>query len=178
MLVVSEDATLLRLLQEALGSVGLDVQCERNAARGLQAAIDGQHRLVLLDTATQHGDIRGVLRVGVAQRLSTDGVVDVGGIRVIPSARLVQLDGRAVELTSIEYDLLEYLAREVGRVVARDELMSVVGRRDPSPFDRSVDVHISHLRRKLRVHARRIVTVRGVGYMLAALVTSHEDTET
>jgi DNA-binding response OmpR family regulator len=169
-LVVSEDATLLRLLQEALASVGLDVQCERNAARGLQAAIDGQHRLVLLDTATRLGDIRGVLRVGVAQRLSVDGVVDVGGIRVIPSARLVQLDGRALELTSIEYDLLEHLVREVGRVVARDELMSVVGRRDPSPFDRSVDVHISHLRRKLRVHARRIVTVRGVGYMLAARV--------
>jgi DNA-binding response OmpR family regulator len=169
-LVVSEDATLLRLLQEALGSVGLDVQCERNAARGLQAAIDGQHRLVLLDTATPLGDIRGVLRVGVAQRLPADGVLDVGGIRVIPSARSVQLDGRPMELTSIEYELLEYLVREVGRVVAREELMAVVGRRDPSPFDRSVDVHISHVRRKLRVHARRIVTVRGVGYMLAARV--------
>jgi two-component system response regulator CpxR len=82
-----------------------------------------------------------------------------------------------VALTSIEYDLFEYLARAVGRVVAREELMSVVGRRDPSPFDRSVDVHISHLRRKLRAHARRIVTVRGVGYMLAARVASHQGTE-
>ena len=87
-----------------------------------------------------------------------------------PAARQVHLDGRPLALTSIEYDLLEYLAREVGRVVPREELMAVVGRREPSPFDRSVDVHVSHLRRKLRVHARRIVTVRGVGYMLAALV--------
>ena len=171
MLVVSEDAALLRLLQEALGAVGLDVHCERNSARGLQAAIEGGHRLVLLDTATPLGDIRGVLRVGVARRLAAGEVVDVGGIRVIPAARQVHLDGRPLALTSIEYDLLEYLAREVGRVVPRDELMAVVGRREPSPFDRSVDVHVSHLRRKLRVHAHRIVTVRGVGYMLAARVT-------
>ena len=55
--------------------------------------------------------------------------------------------------------------RAAGRVVSRDELMLAVCRREASPFDRSLDVHISHLRRKLEAQRALIRTVRGVGYL-------------
>lgn len=96
----------------------------------------------------------------------THGAIEVGDLRIEPASRMARIDGRCVDLTSMEYDILEYLAREAGRIVARDELMASVCGRQASPFDRAVDVHISHLRRKLRDHAGHILTVRGVGYML------------
>jgi len=74
-----------------------------------------------------------------------------------------------VELTSLELDLLLALARRAGRVVARDALFGLAGRGDTVVNDRTVDVHISHLRSKLGDDSRkqqRIRTVRGVGYVL------------
>jgi two-component system response regulator CpxR len=111
--------------------------------------------------------IRALLRrsggcVPVPERL------EAGAIRIATASRLVRIAGAAVALTSVEYDILEYLARRAGRAVCRDELMAVVCRRQSSPLDRSLDVHVSHLRRKLRHHGRQIRTIRGVGYMLAA----------
>jgi two-component system, OmpR family, response regulator CpxR len=93
--------------------------------------------------------------------------LDIGGIRVDPAARAVSVETDVIDCTSIEYDLIEFLARHAGRVVSREELCSAVCGRDASPLDRAVDVHISHLRRKLKHYRTRIVTVRGVGYMLA-----------
>ena len=68
-------------------------------------------------------------------------------------------------MTSTEYEILEYLVRHAGRIVPRDELMAVVCQREPSSLDRSLDVHISRLRRKLADRASLIRTVRGVGYL-------------
>ena len=76
--------------------------------------------------------------------------------------------GREVELTAIEFNLLEALVRAAGRVVKRDELARKVLGRALSPFDRSIDIHVSHLRRKLKASAdekERIKTVRNVGYV-------------
>ena len=70
-----------------------------------------------------------------------------------------------VQVTSTEYELLEYLVRHAGRIVPRDELMAVVCQREASSLDRSLDVHVSRLRRKLADRASTIRTVRGVGYM-------------
>lgn len=95
-------------------------------------------------------------------------VLDVGDIQITPASRIVRIAGGVVDLTSIEYDILEYLARDAGHVVSRDELMGAVCRREASPLDRSLDVHISHLRRKLQRHGSQILTIRGVGHMLAA----------
>jgi two-component system response regulator CpxR len=95
--------------------------------------------------------------------------IEVGVIRIEPSARRVTVNAVAVDCTTIEYSILEYLARRAGTVVSRDELMEAVSGRHAAPLDRSLDVHISHLRRKLRHVGRRIVTVRGVGHMLAVL---------
>jgi two-component system OmpR family response regulator len=84
-------------------------------------------------------------------------------------SRQVTVAGRAVELTALEWDLLLALARRAGRVVPRDTLFNLAGRSDTVVNDRTVDVHISHLRSKLGDDSRkqsRIRTVRGVGYVL------------
>jgi DNA-binding response OmpR family regulator len=95
--------------------------------------------------------------------------VVAGDIVIDVPSREVKVAGRAVELTGIEFDLLVALARRAGRVVPRDAILSLAGRDDVVVGERTVDVHISHLRAKLGDDPRsprRIKTVRGVGYML------------
>lgn len=111
--------------------------------------------------------IHAALRRGSRYRHLPGEVLELGGIRLMPASRRTQVDGETIELTSVEYDILEYLVREAGRIVPRDELTAAVCRREASPLDRSIDVHISHLRRKLKRHRTRIRTVRGIGYLLA-----------
>ena len=94
----------------------------------------------------------------------------VGDVSVDLATREVQVAGKAVELTGLEFDILAALARRVGRVVPREALLEEAGRGDVAVSDRTVDVHVSHLRRKLgddRRTPRLIKTVRGVGYVLA-----------
>ena len=67
-------------------------------------------------------------------------------------------------MTTFEFDILETLMRAAGRVVSRDDLMEELYGRKATPFDRSVDMHISHLRKKLEGDKPLIKTVRGVGY--------------
>lgn len=83
-------------------------------------------------------------------------------------ARQVRRGGELVELTGAEFDLLEVLLRSAGRVVGREDLFRKVLDREPLPLDRSIDMHVSHLRRKLgHEHGgvERIKAVRGVGYV-------------
>jgi two-component system response regulator CpxR len=94
--------------------------------------------------------------------------IDVEGVQLIPSAREVRCAGAPVSLTSTEYDVLEQLARAAGRIVSRDELTASLYQRKPTPFDRVLDVHVSHLRKKLGRHGELIRTVRGVGYMFCS----------
>ena len=94
----------------------------------------------------------------------------VGQVSIEVGARVVRRDGEAVDLTGIEFDLLLALARRPGRVVPRETLLEQAGRGDVAVGDRTVDVHVSHLRRKLGDDPRSprlIKTVRGVGYVLA-----------
>jgi two-component system response regulator CpxR len=109
--------------------------------------------------------IRAVLRR--AGRLQTPEPLtrEVTGVRVSASTREAWSDGEPVELTSIEFDILDYLVRSAGRVVSRDELAALLHQRDASPYERSLDVHISHIRAKLGARRDAIRTVRGVGYM-------------
>ncbi len=94
----------------------------------------------------------------------------VGDVELDTGTRAVRRAGRAVELTSVEFSLLEVFLRTAGSVVTREELVkNVLGRR-LSPYDRSIDVHVSSLRRKLGHHigkTERIRTVRGIGYLYA-----------
>jgi len=90
--------------------------------------------------------------------------VEVNGIALDPGTREVTCDGNPVELTTLEFDILEQLMRNAGRVVSRDSLMESLYNRKATPFDRSIDMHVSHLRRKLEGGKPVIKTIRGVGY--------------
>ena len=81
----------------------------------------------------------------------------------------MRVGGEPVDLTGLEFDILLALARRPGRVVPRETLMAEAGRDDVTVNDRTVDVHVSHLRKKLGddPKAGLIKTVRGVGYVLA-----------
>lgn len=95
----------------------------------------------------------------------------VGDLEMVVPSRQVFLKGVVVEMTSMEFRLLETLLRSVGRVISRDELFTKVLERSSSPFDRSLDMHISNLRKKLGPHrdgSDRIRTIRGEGYLYAA----------
>ncbi len=92
----------------------------------------------------------------------------VGDVELSPGTRVVLRAGEVVELTSVEFSLLEALLRSAGKVVAREELSRTALGRKLSSYDRSIDVHMSSLRRKLghRVGTmERIKNIRGVGYM-------------
>jgi DNA-binding response OmpR family regulator len=91
----------------------------------------------------------------------------VGSMSFDVAARNVQKGGRTVELTGLEFDLLLALARRAGRVVPRANLLELAGRSDVNVSDRTVDVHVSHIRKKLGDDdALLLKTVRGVGYVL------------
>ena len=91
------------------------------------------------------------------------------GIRLEPARREVTVDGTAVELTTTEFDILRALLAAAGRVIPRERLMEQARGQEWAAYDRSVDVHISHLRRKLGDDPRKpskIKTIRGVGYLV------------
>ena len=93
----------------------------------------------------------------------------VGKLRVNTAARVAVLDDQALTLTPVEFDLLAVLARARGRVKSREQLLEEIRDRNYDVFDRSIDVHISTLRRKLGddpKQPRFIRTVRSAGYML------------
>jgi DNA-binding response OmpR family regulator len=92
-----------------------------------------------------------------------------GRLRINPSARVALLDDQPLALTPVEFDLLASLARALGRVKSREQLLEEIADRNYDVFDRSIDVHISSLRKKLGddpKSPRFIKTVRSAGYML------------
>jgi len=113
--------------------------------------------------------IRAVLRRGADE--TQDQTVTVGGLTVDPRSRMAAVDGRSIELTPREFDLLHYLAARAGEVVGKRELLTEVWQLPYGGADKTVDVHLSWLRRKLGETAqqpRYLHAVRGVGVRLAA----------
>jgi two-component system, OmpR family, response regulator CpxR len=117
--------------------------------------------------------LRAVIRrsmVAAAQaRRAPQPPILVAGLKVQPESREASFHDQPLALTPIEFDLLLSLARDCGRVKTREQLLLEVADRDFESFDRSIDVHISSLRRKLGDDPRKphfIVTVRSAGYML------------
>lgn len=108
--------------------------------------------------------IRAILRRQEARPPSQAGPIEVNGILLDPGTREVSRNGKLVDLTTFEFDILEALMRSAGRVLSRDSLMESLYNRKATPFDRSIDMHVSHLRRKLETGEPLIKTVRGVGY--------------
>jgi two-component system, OmpR family, response regulator CpxR len=108
--------------------------------------------------------LRAVLRRTGEADATRPAAFEVNGIRLDPATRQVWAGGQPIEVTAIEFTILERLARSAGRVVSRDELIALLHQREASPFDRSVDVHVHHLRRKLGDRPV-IKTIRGEGYL-------------
>jgi two-component system response regulator CpxR len=117
--------------------------------------------------------IRAILRRTTAEApidQTLEKRLRVGDVELDSGTRAISRGGENVELTAVEFDLLEKLLRSAGQIVTREELSKKVLGRSSSPFDRSIDMHISNLRKKLGHRAdatERIKTVRGVGYIYA-----------
>lgn len=115
--------------------------------------------------------IRAILRRAKPGRAdAAPEVLSVGDVELDPATRSVHRAGQPVDLTSVEFNLLEVLLREAGRVVTRERLVNAVLSRKFTPFDRSIDMHVSKVRRKLgdsEESGDHIKTIRGVGYMFA-----------
>jgi len=112
--------------------------------------------------------LRAVLRRAKPDAFSER--ITVGDITIDVAGREAQVAGKPIDLTGLELDLLVALARRAGKVISRETLLAEAGRSDVTVSERTVDVHISHLRQKIGDDPRsptRIRTVRGVGYVLA-----------
>jgi DNA-binding response OmpR family regulator len=117
--------------------------------------------------------LRAIIRRSVITAQQSEAnhlrVLTVGNLSIDEGARSAELDGTPLQLTAVEFDLLRSLARAAGRVKTREQLLIEVADRNFEVFDRSIDVHISSLRKKLGDDPkipRFIVTVRGAGYMI------------
>jgi two-component system response regulator CpxR len=126
--------------------------------------------------------IRAILRRTQGRRQGAEGEAGgaresliVGDIEMDTATRAVRRAGETIDLTAVEYDLLERLLRAAGQIAKREELVKEVLGRELSPFDRSIDMHVSNLRKKLGHQLNemeRIKTIRGVGYIYAAPATT------
>src|SRR6266704_3445501 len=222
-LVIDDDVELCTLVGEYLAPEGFLVECAHEGKRGLEAAVTGEHLLVVLDVMlpgmngfdvlrrirgksrvpvlllTARGEdvdrivgleigaddylpkpfnprelvarIRAILRRSRAKsgEMQVPDVIRVGDVELDPATRSVRHRGKSLELTSVEFGLLQVLLREAGRVVTREALVDEVLGRKFSPFDRSIDMHVSKVRKKLGDSGSEdyIKTVRGAGYIFA-----------
>ena len=121
--------------------------------------------------------IRAVLRRARMQadndeEMEPPETLKLGDLEIQTGSRSTLLDGKAVSMTSTEYNVLEILLREAGHVVSKTALSERALGRELTPYDRSIDMHVSSLRKKLGPLAggkERIKTVRGVGYQYTLL---------
>jgi DNA-binding response OmpR family regulator len=114
--------------------------------------------------------IRAILRraSGESTDLGLPEKIVIEDLELSASSRSAAIDGKEVVLTSLEFDLLAALARHAGNVVKKEDLSETVLERELSPYDRSLDMHISNLRKKLGLRSDgtdRIKTIRSVGYI-------------
>lgn len=225
-LIVDDDRDLVSLLERFLQKEGFQVESAFDHRSGLEAALRGEHDLIILDVMLPGGSgfdllkslrthskvpvllltARGeavdrilgleigaddyvpkpfdprelVARIRAVLRRSQDShgesageeSLTVGDISLSLNSRTSLCNGIAVELTGAEFNMLELLLRRAGKVVTREELAQAALGRPLSAFDRSVDVHVSRLRRKLGCipgGEERIRPVRGIGYFYAAV---------
>jgi len=221
-LVIDDDVEFCKLVTRFLTHEGFSIQSVNAGTLGAEAALSGNHALVVLDVMmpgvngfdvlrriraqsripvlmlTAKGDaldrvlglemgaddylpkpfnpqelaarIRAILR-RVKPDIAPGAPITVGDVELDARARVARRGGELMNLTSVEFDLLEVLLRAAGEVVGRDKLTRDVLGREFSPFDRSIDTHVCNLRKKIGVlpdGTERIKGVRGIGYLDAA----------
>jgi two-component system, OmpR family, response regulator CpxR len=112
--------------------------------------------------------IRAVRRRYAKASLKEAEVLRAGPLELDRAKRLVRRSGKLIELTETEFHILELLMSRPGRAVTRDEITAVLYQREATPYERSLDVHVSHLRKKLERDGTPLIrTVRGSGYIIA-----------
>jgi two-component system response regulator CpxR len=113
--------------------------------------------------------VRAVLRRSAGRQNPRPETLVVGDITLEPATGVVRRAGLPVALTSMEVQVLELLMRSAGRIVSRDEVCAVLYQRRATPYERSLDVHISHLRKKIESgKSHTIRSIRGAGYLFSA----------
>jgi two-component system alkaline phosphatase synthesis response regulator PhoP len=113
--------------------------------------------------------IRAVLRRSAAEPAADDRPITVGGLELDPARRRLTADGRRIELTATEFDLIAVLAAAPGRVFTRGQLMEAIHGVAVDAGGRAVDAHVKNIRRKIEPdphHPTYLQTVHGVGYRL------------
>ena len=166
-----DGADLLRMLR-AVSDVPIVVATARDDEAEIVRLLDaGADDYVVKPYASEQIEarVRAVLRRRSGSRPPAE--LSVGGLIVRPAQREALLDGRVLELSRKEFDLLAYLAERPGSVVTKRELLAEVWREPLGGGEKTVDVHLSWLRRKLGEQAaapRYLHTVRGVGIKLVA----------
>ena len=164
------DGCVLLSMLRAVSDVPVIVATARDDERETVRALDaGADDYVVKPFAAEHLDarIRAVLRRGTAADVAAPIVV--GGLRIDTRAREATLEGEPLDLTRLEFDLLAHLAARAGTVVSKKELLADVWHSPYGGADKTVDVHLSWLRRKLGESAsapRYVHSVRGVGVKL------------
>jgi len=200
-LVVEDDATLLQVLRYNLAREGYNVLTAAEGDQALQTALRERPDLVILDIMLPRIDglevcriLRQEMTVPILMLTAKSEEIDkVVGLEIgaddymtkpfgmkellarvramLRRAGMLNFGGAVLDLTRKEFDLLVYLMRNRGRVFSRDHLLDRVWGYDYAGDTRTVDVHVSWLRRKLEpdpAHPRYLVTVRGVGYKFEA----------
>lgn len=217
-LLIEDDARIRQTLAATLAEKGHDVTSAPNGLAGVQAALEEEVSLVVLDLGLPDVDGAEVLQMiravrdipvivatarddqdeivhlfnagaddyvvkpftaehlearirAVLRRVeeSTDGVVEVGGLRIDLDAHEATLGGSQLDLTAKEFELLAFLAGNEGKMISKRRLLAEVWHQPYGGGDKTVDVHLSWLRRKLGESAnepRYIHTKRGVGVKL------------
>jgi len=222
-LIIDDDVELCELVSEYLKREGLSTNYVHSGEEGVEAALEGSYKAIVLDVMlpsiggfevlrrlrasappasetpvimlTARGDevdrvlglelgaddylpkpfssrelvarIRAVLRRSQATPADTERKLSVSGVELDSAAHVVTSQNVLLELTSVEFKLLELLMRSAGEVVAREDIAEKVLGRKLLPFDRSIDTHVSNLRRKLDTTGEGdpIKTIRGTGYI-------------
>jgi two-component system KDP operon response regulator KdpE len=167
-----DGTTMLRMLRGA-SRVPVIVATARDDEAEIVAVLDAgadDYLVKPFSAAQLDARIRAVLRRGAGGETAEPAVV-VGGLRVDPRSREASLDDVALDLTPREFALLHYLVARPGQVVSKRELLTEVWQLPYGGADKTVDVHLSWLRRKLGETAqqpRYLHAVRGVGVRISA----------
>jgi two-component system OmpR family response regulator len=145
------------LMLTARGEVG-------DRIRGLDSGAD-DYLVKPFDFGELLARLRALIRRGPSERPLS---MEIGDLRIDPATRIVTRDGHQVELTAREFDVLEVLARDAGRLVTRETLLESIWAGNPEGSPNVVDVYVGYLRRKLEhpVGRKLIRTVRGKGFVL------------
>lgn len=142
---------------------------EQDRIRGLEGGAD-DYVLKPVSSRELLARVRAQVRRARGELVRADEPIEVGGLSVDPRSMRATLGGRELALTSYEFALLRALAERAGHVLTREQLVERVRGSAEQAFDRSIDVHVSHLRAKLGDDPRSprlLKTVRGSGYLLA-----------